>query len=465
VPVARKPLHRWRPPHRDTLGDLACKVGADLGLVPDSEQAWLLDSIYAENEPGIPAAYEVCVVAPRQNLKSATLEMAALTDLFVIGVPLAVWTAHEFKTARKSFEDMRTRIMQHPDYAERTKFRDSHGEEAIYLDTGERLEFHARSGGSGRGFTCDRLTLDEAMYLQDGDLGALVPTMFTRPDAQVRYGSSAGKTTSAALRALRSRGRAGSDPSLAYVEYGAERRPCASDRCTHELGSDGCALDDRELWWQANCALWAGRADEEAVERQRRALPPREFAREFLSWWEDPAEEGDGVFEGRWPTLADPEAKRGQEVTFGVAVAPDRSWSAVAVAWRRPDDRVQVMLADYRPGTSWVGSRVVELQSRWGGRVLASTAAKGLVDGAESPSQGEQALAHTGLDDLVSADRVRHGNEPALNTAVRAARWKPYGDTRMFDRKGHTDISPLDAAALAAHAAGASPPEPRIRWL
>jgi len=38
-----------------------------------------------------------------------------------------------------------------------------------------------------------------------------------------------------------------------------------------------------------------------------------------------------------------------------------------------------------------------------------------------------------------------------MNTAVRAARWKPSGNTRVLDQKGNTDISPLIAAALAVH--------------
>lgn len=453
-----EPLHRWRPPSKTTFGDLAVKVGNDLQLPPDAEQAWLLDSIYAETEPGIPTSYEVAVVAPRQNLKSAALEVAALTDLFIVGVPLAVWTAHEFKTARKAFEDMRRRILSHPDYAEQAHFRDSHGEEAIWLDSGERLEFHARSGGSGRGFTCDRLTLDEWMFGQPGDLGALVPTMFTRPDAQVRYGSSAGKKTSAALRELRERGRMGGDPSLAYVEYGAPRKPCATDSCTHEIGTSGCALDDRDLWWRANCALWAGRVGEEAVAKQRRALPSREFMREFLSWWEDPLDGVDSAFDFHvWAMLADITAERGPDPVFALATAPDRSWSAIAVGWKRTDGSTQVMLADYRPGNTWVADRMKELRSRWGGRLLVDVASRGLVADAEEPSESEQALAHNAMSDAVKAGTVRHGNNPAMNTSVRGARWKPSGNTRVLDRKGDLDISPLAAAALVLRGLTAGP--------
>ncbi len=414
----------------------------------------MLKSIYAEREPGLPAAFQVCVVAPRQNLKSATLEIAALTDLFVLGVPLSVWTAHEFKTARKSFEDMRSRILQNPEFESRCRFRDSHGEEAIILHTGERLEFHARSGGSGRGFSCDRLTLDEALFLRPADMGALLPTLVTRRDAQVRLASSAGFSSSEVLRDLRDRGRAGGDLSLAYVEYGAEERACRIPTCSHAFGLDGCALDDRELWEQANCALWADppRITEEGLLHNRRGLPPGEFMREFLSWWEDPdSAEQAAIDPAVWASLADPDAPRGVSPAFGVATAPDRSWCAVAVATRRSDGLRQVELADYRPGTAWVPQRVAELRRRWGGRVAVDTPSRGLLLDVLEPSHAAQASAHNALSDAVHAFTVRHGNEPALSTAVRAARWRPMGDTRVLDRKGSADISPLVAVALALH--------------
>lgn len=452
--VVHEPLHRTAPPYVRTAGHMAAKVGARLGLPPDPQQQWLLDQCFGEDERGLPSSPDVCVVGPRQTVgKTGTLEVAALTDLFTFRVELHVWTAHEWKTARKSYEDMKRRILRHPDYAAVTQFHDSQGEERISLDTGEAIEFHARSGGSGRGFTTRRLTLDEALFLQPGDLGALVPTGVTIPDFQVRYGSSAGKKTSGALRALRNRGRKG-DPGLAYLEMGAEQRPCTlGDTCPHDLDDDGCALNDRELWWQANSGLWVGRVTEEAVERQRRTLAgqPEEFAREFLSWWEDPPTEDGAAFNmDTWLSLIDTNPVLTAPV-FGVATAPDRSWSAICAAWRRPDGGIQLLLGDdYRRDATWVAARVAELRSRYGGRVLVDAASKGLVPDAVETSLTDRAKADNALSDAVLAGTLRHGNENALNTAVRAARWKASGETRVLDAKGSTDISPLRAAALAA---------------
>jgi hypothetical protein len=453
--TAYGPLFCSAPTWASTNGDIAAGVGADLGLVLDTDQRWSLDAMFGEDEDGLPAVGEFCVVGPRQTTgKSAVLEVAAITDVTVFEVPLHVWTAHEFKTSRKAYLDMRRRILAHPDYAERATFRDSHGEEAIVFDNGCAIEFHARSGGSGRGFTTSRLTLDEWLYGQPADLGALVPTLVTIEDAQIRYGSSAGKSISGALRELRHRGQRG-DSSLAYIEHGADRKPCAlAERCTHEVGIEGCALDDVELWRQANPGFRNGRVSLAAMRRQRKALPPTEFMREFLSWWEEPTGEGSAFDPALWSSLIDTEPKMGMPV-FGVATAPDRTWSAIVAAWRRPDGLIQLLLGDdYRRDAMWVPSRIEELRARWGGRVIADTASRGLISHAEEPSEGDQAKAHNGLADSLLIAGLRHGNEPALNTAVKAAQWRPYNNTRVLDRKGSTDISPLIAAALAVWGLG-----------
>lgn len=447
------PLFRTAPPYIHTFGDLAAKVGKSLRLDPDPEQRWLLDQMYGEKAPGIPAAFQVCVIGPRQNIKSSTLEIAALTDLFALRIPLTVWTAHQFKTSRKSFEDMRKRIIRNPEFHSQCKFRDSHGEEAIILHTGETIEFHARSSGSGRGFTCDRLVLDEGLYLRPADMAALMPTMLTIPDAQVRIGSSAGFGFSAALRDLRDRGRRGDDNRLAYVEYGARFKECAEHKCQHKYGvAKGCALDDRRLWWEANCALWAGRITEEGLEDQRKGLDAASFMREFFSWWEEPDDETAAFDLSAWGAQADPGTERGEAFVYAVATAPDRSWAAVAMAWRRADGRIQVTLAEYRPGTTWVAQRLTELQDHWGaGPVIVDTASRGLVADAEEPSQADQAIAQGAMYDAVLARTVWHDNHAAMNTAVKAAQWRPLGDTQVLDRKGNTDISPLAAACLAHH--------------
>jgi hypothetical protein len=465
-----EPLARTSPGWVDTDGDLAAKLAADLGWDLDPVQRWHVDANLAVNERGLPACPATCIVGPRQTVgKTVGLEVSALFDVFVADVELVVWTAHLYSTSEKTWLDMRRRLESNPDYARRCHFPEKNGGQAIVVDGERRIEFHARSGRGGRGFPgVRRLVLDEWLYGKAGDLGALAPTMVTQDDAQVRYASSAGFEWSAELRRLRKRGRDGGDPKLAYLELGAPRRPCGADgdqvpftlaasRCRHEVSDPTCALNDRDLWWHANSGLWSGRVSEDAVAFQRGELPPLEFAREFLSWWEDPPNEGGGDLDAvRFATLADPDARRGRPVSFGVAVAPDRSWSALAAAWPRPGGGVHAMVVDYRPYATWIRDRVTDVRRSWGGTVTVDSRARDLLPESpwlREPSEQDQALAEAGLSDAITAGTLSHGNEPELLTAVSAARWQTSGAHRRLVSSGTIDVSPARAVALAVHAA------------
>lgn len=424
VAVVREPLFRRAPDCRGSFGDLAGRVGVELGLPPDEEQQAALDAIFAERAPGEPAARHACIVGARQNIKTSTLEIAAATDLLVLGVPEAIWTAHESKTSSKSYADLLPRLIGHAEYAPLVDYRGGRGEERIFLREDPRvsLEYRARSGGSGRGFTTSRLTLDEALYLRAADMGALMPTMLTRRDAQVRYGSSGGFRSSEVLRSLRQRARDGSDPRLFYVEYGAERRPCESDVCSHKFGVEGCALDDRELWWQANSALWCGRIDEENVLDLRRSMPPEEFAREVLVWWDEPTGEA-AVLPG-WELLIAPTGSLSEPV-FGVDVDADRT-ASVSVAWQRDGltlveaaceplpahklpDRVREIAKD-RPVAA--PSSLLEDLERVDVRVI-------------EVKSSQWPLACSAVVDAVKSQSLRHAGQPALDAAVAALEWAP----------------------------------------
>ena len=113
------PAFRSVPARGGTNGDLAAKVGVDLGLPPDADQQEMLDAIFATapGDPSMPASMEFAVAAARQNIKTSTLEIAALTDLFVFREP-HIWTAHLFDTAQKTFKHMRALIEHAPDYRE-----------------------------------------------------------------------------------------------------------------------------------------------------------------------------------------------------------------------------------------------------------------------------------------------------------------------------------------------------------
>lgn len=426
-------------PDEDSPGVLACQLAASAGLILDDWQRDVLVDALAQRPDGRWAAREVGLVVPRQNGKGSVLEALELAALFLPEPhgppPLVLHSAHEYKTADEHFRRMRDLI----DGTDRLRsqvriVRTASGAQAIELKSGARLRFVTRTSGSGRGFSADLVVMDEAYNLSDEGMAAVLPTLSARPNPQLWYTSSAGLPASVVLARVRKRGRSGADAQLAYFEWAAP---------------DGADLDDPEQWAAANPALGI-RIDVESVAAERAALSNEQFGRERLGLWAEADDDRRAFDPDRWSSLADPAAERGPGQVFAVACAPDRSWSAVAVAWRRSDGSAQVMLADYRPGDGWVRPRVDELLARWSGRVLVDPGARGLLEQDVVP--GTQVVAaHNALASAVDAGTVRHGNDPALNTAVRAARWRPQGDSRVLDRKSSADISPLVAAALAVH--------------
>lgn len=449
------------PEYDHTNGDIAAEMGELVGLPPDDQQQMILDAIYAEDEAGEPAAFEVAAVAPRQNLKTAALEVAALTDLFVFGEELIIWSAHLFPTARKSFLHMVQLIESCDDLRRQChKPRSANGSEMIQLLTGQAIEFHARSKGGGRGMTGSKVVLDEALFLVPSELGALLPTMATMPGGQVRYGTSAGLLMSEFMRSLRKRGRIG-DAGLAWLEWCAPFVPCEQQECPHlPVGViKGCALDNRDLWRIANPA-YNVRITERMLAKFRRSMPPDEFMREFLGWWEDPPGEADTVIDlGLWDRLKDGSKDFPLEpIAFGVTVSPDnRSRSAIGAAGRRQDGRVQVDLIAEGRGTAWVVDWISQRVQRWGpvAVVLDGTAKvfeQALLDRgipAVTTASTDRSQATVAFYDALGAEQIRHPGEILLDQAVARAEKKPMGGTGwVWDG---VSVSPLVAVTLAYH--------------
>ena len=433
-----KPRAHSHPPYVSSAGREAVSLAAKAGLYLDPWQRLVLRDALGERADGKWAAFEVALVVPRQNGKGSILEALELAAIYLpdphAPPPLVLHSAHEFKTSAEHFRRMRDLIESTEMFRRQVRIiRTAAGAETIERHNGARIRFVTRSGSSGRGFSADLIVVDEAYNLTAESMAAVLPTLSARPNPQIWYTSSAGMAASDQLARLRQRGFASNDPSLAYFEWSAP---------------DGTDLDDRAAWAESNPAF-GRRIAEMFVVAERAALPDEQFGRERLGLWADVRSGKPAIDPTVWAVLADPKAPRGESPSFGVATAPDRSWCAVAVAWTRPDGATQVMLADYRPTTTWVLPRVNDLRERWGGSVLVDTASRGMIEGAVEPSGADQAQAHTALADAALAGTVHHGNEPAMNLAVAQSRWKPVGDSYVFDRKSAADISPMVAAALA----------------
>lgn len=460
APELVPPAHLWVPDHTATAGGEAADLAASAGLVLDPEQRLALDAILAEKPNGKWAAFEAALIASRQNLKTFVFQVVVLADLFLFDSEFVVWSAHEFNTAMEAFRDFKVLFDANPHLARRIdKTNEANGEEGFEFYSGQRLRFKARTKSGGRGLTADRVILDEAFALTPKIMGSLMPTMSARSihgNPQILYGSSAGKADSDVLRGVRDRGRAGNDPSLAYVEWCAPVTPCEDDRCDHRVGSPGCVLDDPEMWRRANPAM-DRRISRSWIEGERRAMTPDEFARERLGWWEEPSSAVAGLPLHVWEGAAH-EGHIGSPLGYALDVAPDLSWAALVRA-SACDNGTALELVAHRRGTSWVAEELAALRGDTStpvaldlgspASVLADDLTAAGID-TINPSARDVAQACSGLLDGLIRRNVWHAVSPALDAAVRGASRRPMGDAWAWSRKNSlVDISPLVAGTLA----------------
>jgi hypothetical protein len=429
--------------------DLAARAGLKL----DPWQQWVLDQSLGEQENGHWAAFEVGLIVSRQNGKGAILEARELAGLFLFEEELILHSAHEFKTAIEAFRRIRRLIENNPEFERRVRsIRTANGSESIELKSGQRLQFVARSKGSGRGFTGDLVILDEAYNLGDEAMGALLPTLSARPNPQVWYTSTAGDELSVQLGRVRERGLTGKDPSLAFFEWSVdEANYDRNDPAAVAMANPGLGI----------------RISQEYVDRERPALGPDMFDKERLGVGRYPTDLSDAwlvIPKAAWDRQADNNSELEDPVAFAVAVHPEARNASIAVSGGRLDGTTFVELIEYRPGTAWVKDRLLELDRQWdpcatvvdagspAGSLIPELKNEGLR--IEEPRAREVAQSWAQFYDAVVDSRtLRHLGDVASQKPVRAAlaalQKYPLGDSWRADRRVPVDQSPLEAVDLA----------------
>ena len=406
------------PCHSDKTGAECIEFCASVGFEFDPWQAWLLKKALGTRPNGTWAAKEVAEVLSRQNGKNATVEGRELFGLFELSEPLIIHTAHEFKASNEHFLRLRDRIKGCDELDRRVRsIITSHGEEAVSLrpspalifgagrklvrkTVAPRLRFLARSRGSGRSFTCDCLVWDEAMILTEEQVGASMPTMSAVPNPQLWYLASAGYPDSTQLALVRRRGIRGEDDRLAYFEWSARlhNEMCPRDERTGRRLNEFIVChehddrDDPASWAKANPAL-GYRITAEHVAWELGSMPTDSFNVERLGAGHWPTDEEGwlAVTEDQW-NACETQILGGTAtpVCFAVNVTPDLTAACISVAWQRPSDGVVIVEIPqdcFRPGTSWVVPRLMELRRTWkplGIAIPKSAPASALIDDAEN---------------------------------------------------------------------------------
>lgn len=485
------------PNQISSAGAAAVALAEVAGLKLDPWQAWCVEQILGEKDEWYynavldkmmrkSSAYETALIVARQNGKGAILEAIELAWLFLLGSKVIVHSAHEFATSREHFTRLEGLISGTPDLrAElaRGGIKWSHGDESINLANGQRLLFKTRTKGAARGFSIDKLVMDEAMILSSAGVAAMMFATSARPDVQIVLSGSAGDKESEHFGRARSRGIKGTDPRLFFAEWSADLcdELCTRDCEVHDLRKDPAA------WAKANPGLGI-RLQIENVYSEFIGYDPAIFDQERLSHGDWPTD-GDGwavITEGAWSNCVDPLSSVQSAPTFSIDTSPDKKYSSIAVAGDNSEGATHTEvtgregISDSRPGVDWVVRRAKEINknkrnAQW--VIDKGTQAGMYIDEMEkaglkviSPVLRDYAYACGDFFASVmpiggSTPDIRHLDQKELRTAIAGAEKRDLGENMWgwSRRDSATDITPLVAVtnAVWGHRKRLNKPKPK----
>jgi len=448
-----RPRFQHAPPAEANDAERCIDLAAAAGLVL---YEWQKAAIYVAlgiRSDGRWASRIFTLICPRQNGKGGVLEALELYWLFLCPTDrLIVHTAHRFDTAQEHFLRIRSLVENTPALMKRVQaIRTANGSEGIVLKDESRLLFKARSKGSLRGPSPDKIVLDEAYYLWDDSLSAILPSMGARPNPQTVYASSSPipGAESDVLRRLCKRGREG-DPSMGYIEYSQP---------------PGVDIDDEANWYDPNPSLPGGFLDIETLRSDRATMTAEAFGAEHLGVWSEADAEAGAIDLAKWRThqvaMAD-ESWLSDPVCFGVEGNAAGDTFSVVAAGHTPDGRIGLDLVKHDAGTGWLLEWAIGVDGRqqpkgWVFDPKSSTADLFMADfkaaGLNVIECGmtDRALprATAGMHDDIHNGRVEPLEHPALDAAVTGATWRYVGESRLWDRRAGVALAPLVAATLA----------------
>ena len=458
-----------------SLGGRAFELAGSAGLLLDEAQRAVLHGALGLQADDGWAADTVGLVVPRQNLKTTVLLARMLLGLDRCEQTL--YTAHRVDSAAEVFRALVELVRASPELEPQlARIMFSNGREAIHLLNGGRVLFGTRSTSrTGRGFSLDTLIFDEAHYVSEEGLTAIVPTVSARErPVQLWFAASAVDQEvhehGVVLARIRERAQSVDVAGLAFFEWSAalfdsEGKELRAGEVTPEM------VDDERLWEQANPGVAAGRITLERLRAEREQMPHRGWIVERLCIGDYPDTSGASpapVSVEEWRELCDPRSKRVGPLVLCFDVAPDRRAALVACGRRGVDDLLHVELLRTATGTAWLLDEVERLYAKYdvveivcdgyGGNVAV---AKSLDDAGlkvRSLVGSEHASGCGTLLDLVAERAFRHIGQPELEQALRGAQAKPVGDAWAWSRKQSSgNVAAIVAMTLAVSAGSEIP--------
>lgn len=432
------------------------KVAAALGtpLLPWQR---LVARVATEHDPktGIYRYPMVIVTVPRQSGKTTLIR--------------ALFLARCLRYKRRSFavfaqtgKDARQRLMDLADqvedavFAKRMKINRGQTNPSITAtNSGSRILSFAPTAESTHGWTFDGALIDELFAFEEDQaehvMGALIPSMATKPHQQTYLVSTKGTAASVYLNARIDDGRTASiDPtsSLAFFEWSLAD------------GLDGFDPGN----WGFHPGVSAGLIGPDVLTAASRSLSKGEFLRAFCNITTVGTE--DVLSADKWRAQAGPlpDPPTARTLSYGYEVAKNGARAAVVAAWRDEGGRMNVRLVASQPGVDWLRPMLMELARTRPRALAADRFQQNTVVHDEVLRESklwdryfstlaapEWSTACAGFKQRFDAGTLRHENDPALTRGVLGATTASMGrDSWKFSHESPPELLAMVVAVRLA---------------
>jgi hypothetical protein len=394
-------------------------------------------ALAAVGKPPAWAAFEVGVLVSRQNGKNGAMEVVELGWMVNEPGVSILHTAHEFQTALESMDKLEALIRSHP-LLEREilSVRRGNGKESIRLKNGSVIRFRTRTKSGGRGFSVDRLVIDEAMIWSPASQAAILPLLTTAQRPQIWYlGSAADVDTHEYCQkwaSLRERALAGDDDGLIWLEWSAPDPP-EGERARKEWRAD------RSNWAASNPGL-GELLTEDYIDAEIKAfrsnLDKWEIERLSVGRW--PALNGDNseIPADEWKAMRNPSPKLVGRPAIGLHCDPDTGIWAIVGAQRTDLGHSHL---EYRPPLGKLGP------------ASSHEVVRAIVDLVTALDPVAVAIKRRSDAAAIEDDLIKAGIEPEMVDGGRWSQWcGGFLNAALDSRLSHSGQSVLGDAAAAA---------------
>lgn len=424
-----------------------------LGFIPSPQQWKIADAINAHNTiTGRPICSTIAVCVPRRAGKTTVLLALAIGRCLLRPRYSVLFTAQSGTKASARFLQMARDLDRiSPNEAERGfRIMRGAGNQNLSFANGSLFQVLPPKPESFRGDAYDLLILDEAQeHTVDVSaelMGAILPTMDTRPGAQLIVAGTAGERRSGLFWDALEEGRK-SVRGSGIIEFAANENTTPEE------------VAEPSTWSAAHPGIGT-MTDIETIQVRFEKLPAPQFMREYLGIWPEDFSSS-AIDPHLWRAAISELADKPTQFAFGFDVAPDGSTACIAAAWRI-DDVAFIEIIEHKLGTAWLVPRLVELGRRYRVPVGHDTIGAALAESELLSRQRPKPRTRPAtMRDITSGcvtimkelhnGSLKHFDQISLNEATARAAKRPLSENSWAwgRRLSGGDITPLVACTIA----------------